>query len=36
VRIEQKGVVNITAYPKKTIGMGSGFKFKGLELIPED
>jgi len=34
VKIDQKGVVKITAYPKETIGMGSGFKFKGLELIP--
>jgi len=34
IRIDQKGVIQITAYPKKTVGMSSGYELKGLELIP--
>jgi len=34
IRISQPGIQKITVYPKKTIRMSSGFKFKGLELVP--
>lgn len=34
IRIDQAGVQQIRVYPKRTISMGSGFEFKGLELVP--
>ena len=36
IEIDQMGIVQITAYPKQTIGHFNDFKFKGLELIPLD
>jgi alpha-L-fucosidase len=34
IKIEKTGVQQIAVYPKKLIGMGSGYEFKGIELIP--
>jgi uncharacterized protein YlzI (FlbEa/FlbD family) len=34
INFNKKGIYKISAYPKKTIGMSSGYKFKGMELIP--
>jgi alpha-L-fucosidase len=34
IRIDQAGVQTIAAYPKQTISMKSGFKFRGLTLVP--
>jgi alpha-L-fucosidase len=36
ISIERAGVQKIAVYPKKTIGMSSGFVFKGLELVPAE
>lgn len=36
IEIGQEGIVQITAYPKKTISHFNEFKFKGLELTPEE
>ncbi len=34
IKIEQEGIIMITAYPKQTIEWFNSFKLKGFELIP--
>ena len=34
IRIDQAGMQKIAVYPKERISQKSGFKFKGLELVP--
>lgn len=36
LKINQTGINKIAVYPKKTIGMSSGYNFKGLELVQEE
>ncbi len=36
ISIERAGVQQIAVYPHSLIGMGSGYKFRGLELVPAE
>lgn len=34
IKVNQNEIITFSAYPKALVGMSSGFKFKGLKLIP--